>query len=246
MSLYNIVILDCNYQIPSLLKEHGTHGNIYHRYIQKLTADDSRQINIDIFVTIDQQLPKDHNDYHAVIITGSKFSTYEDLPWIQPLEEFIQRCYQAEIKLFGACFGHQIIAQALGGKVKKAINGWGLGITQSDITQQEPWMQPYQESLELAHVHQDQVIKVPPAANIYSSSQHCAIEGFYIGNKVLTHQGHPEFSTDFLEQLLDVKQSEYHFSNTVYKSAKNSLCKNNNGIIFGQWLYNFLIDSAKQ
>ena len=63
--------------------------------------------------------PEGIHDADGWLITGSRHGAYEDHPWIPPLEEFIRDAYAAQVPLVGICFGHQIIAQAMGGKVEK-------------------------------------------------------------------------------------------------------------------------------
>ena len=68
------------------------------------------------------------------IITGSKSSVYDDKSWIRDLEGLIQTLHAKRKKMVGICFGHQIIAKALGGLVSKSEKGWGVGINVYDLT----------------------------------------------------------------------------------------------------------------
>ena len=72
--------------------------------------------------------PRDLNECNAYLITGSKASAYDDDQWIHDLKKFIQRLHQNKKKLVGVCFGHQIIAEALGGSVRKSPTGWHAGV----------------------------------------------------------------------------------------------------------------------
>ena len=72
------------------------------------------------------------------IVTGSAFGAYEDHAFIPPLEDFIRANYKADVPMAGICFGHQIMAQALGGKVEKFSGGWGVGYTNYEMPDQLP------------------------------------------------------------------------------------------------------------
>ena len=97
------------------------------------------------------------------LITGSRHAVYEDHPFIAPLEDADAR-YAASVPLVGVCFGHQMIAQAMGGKVVKFAGGWSVGRQVYDFGG---------EPLALNAWHQDQVVERPPGAQVVASSPFC-------------------------------------------------------------------------
>lgn len=127
------------------------------------------------------------------LITGSRHAAYEDHVWIPPLEAFIRAVYAAKVPLVGICFGHQIIAQALGGKVAKFEGGWSVGPTTYKIEG---------EDLSLNAWHQDQVIALPPEAQVIGASDFCQYAALVYGDTVYTVQPHPEFGADMIDFLL--------------------------------------------
>lgn len=128
------------------------------------------------------------------LITGSKHGVYEDHDWIPQLEELVQKIYAANIPLVGICFGHQIMAQALGGKVEKFGGLWGIGTQEYD--------HPDGSTTKLLAMHQDQVIEKPPEAEIITSSDFCKMAGLAYKNKAISFQAHPEFTHEFVELLI--------------------------------------------
>ena len=82
------------------------------------------QLDFVVWPVINGTFPGSVNDADVWLITGSPFGVYEDHPWIYRLIEFVKLIYNAQVHMIGICFGHQIIAQALGGKVEKSMNGW--------------------------------------------------------------------------------------------------------------------------
>ena len=128
------------------------------------------------------------------LITGSKHGAYEDHAWIPPLEELIRAINDAGRPLVGICFGHQIIAQALGGRVEKFAGGWIVGRQTYD------WQG---EALPLNAWHQDQVVELPPGAEVLAENDTCAHAALRIGAEILALQAHPEFDHDMIAGLIE-------------------------------------------
>ena len=110
------------------------------------------------------ELPDSPEVADAFLVTGSPCSVYDSDPWIAALADFVRRCAERQKKLLGICFGHQLIAQALGGQVEKSKAGWLLGLHQFDLYQQPTWMIPARSDCSLYFINQDQVITLPPGA----------------------------------------------------------------------------------
>lgn len=138
--------------------------------------------------------PADVHDCDGWLITGSRHGAYEDHPFIAPLEEFIRAAYAAAVPMVGICFGHQIIAQALGGKVEKFSGGWSVGPQDYDFDG---------EKVRLNAWHQDQVVARPEGACVAGSSDFCENAALIYGNRAFTVQAHPEFSDAVVEGLMD-------------------------------------------
>ena len=161
------------------------------------------------FVTWDVEqgeLPSLTGGVDGYIITGSKSSVYDDKPWIRDLEVFVRQLNAERRNLVGICFGHQLIAQALGGEVGKSPKGWGVGVHAYDITDQS--LQDVEgNSLQLLASHQDQVITMPPGAELVASNEHCNIAGMRLGKHLLTFQGHPEFIPGFAREIMTFRRA---------------------------------------
>ena len=127
---------------------------------------------------------------------------YDADPWIAPLMEFIRNAYQSGQKLIGICFGHQAIAHALGGHAEKSKKGWGFGLKTIEIAQNKPWMASQPDQCSLYFVHQEQVQRLPPGAELLGGNDFCPIGFYAIGDQVLSIQGHPEFTLGIMEDIL--------------------------------------------
>ena len=143
--------------------------------------------------------PKDFDGY---IIMGSRHSVYDDLPWIGPLRSFIQEITSQQIPLVGICFGHQIIAEALGGKVEAAEEGWILGVHEYSVP-------GIASSIKSMAYHHDQIVKNPPNIDIVMKSESCANGGcVYQDFPAFSVQPHPEFEQHFTTYLLNISRQE--------------------------------------
>lgn len=150
------------------------------------------------------QYPKDINDCDAYLITGSKHDSFADDPWISTLRDYIRTLYIEKKKMVGICFGHQIIAHALGGKAERCDNGWGVGVYYNKIAAEAsmPWFNGL-KGFNLNVIHRDQVTELPPNATLLASNEFCPNSAFYIDDIALCFQGHPEFSTRYTQALMD-------------------------------------------
>jgi len=141
--------------------------------------------------------PQSINDCDGWLVTGSKHGAYEDHDWIPPLEDFIREVYEANLPMVGICFGHQIMAQALGGKVIKYHGKWGMGT--------QEYSHPDGSKTKLLAMHQDQVVEKPPEAEVIASNDFCKMAGLAYKKRALSFQPHPEFSHEFMEGLIKTR-----------------------------------------
>ena len=183
-----IGILQCG-QSPELLKE--TLGDYPDMFV-RLLADrgfDFRSWHVEAM-----DFPEDVRAADGWLITGSRHGTYEDHAFIPPLEDFIRRAHEAGVPMVGICFGHQIIAQALGGTVAKHQGGWAVGAHDYDFGG---------ETITLNAWHQDQVVARPEGAELAATSPFCENAALVYGDRAFTVQAHPEFDDAFIAGLIE-------------------------------------------
>jgi len=177
--------------------------------------------------------------FDAFLISGSKKGVYDPDPWITDLSEFVRNCILEQRKLVGICFGHQLIAHALGGYTSKSEKGWGLGLQKFDITTQKSWMVPALNRCALYFSHQDQVTSLPVGAELLGGNDFCPNAMCCVGDQVLGIQGHPEISHSLMVQVIERIKEQVGLK--VYSDALNSL---NNGTpdarTVARWIINFI------
>lgn len=158
---------------------------------QRLLAN--RGFAFETYVVVDGVFPGSVTDCDGWLITGSRHGAYEDLPWIAPLEAFIRDAFTADIPVAGICFGHQIMAQALGGTVEKFAGGWSVGAQRYRLQDRE---------IDQFAWHQDQVVAIPDGAEVIASNEFCHHAGLSYGRQGLSVQWHPEFEAPFIDGLI--------------------------------------------
>ncbi|MEM1111695.1 MAG: type 1 glutamine amidotransferase [Pseudomonadota bacterium] len=212
----------------------------YFRELFGAAVDDTAKMPA--YVASAGELPAELDECDAYLITGSPRSVYEDVVWIHQLQDFVQRCFDAGKPLVGICFGHQLIAQALGGKVQHAEQGWLLGLNAIQVREQMSWMSSYQQDCALYYFNHDQVVELPPGATLLAGSDLCPNGMYTIGSKVLSLQPHPEHVrasiVAFLHEIRDRLTPE------EFSKAEDSLDQGApDAALFGAWIWQFLLDA---
>lgn len=155
------------------------------------------------------EMPDGPGAADAWLVTGSRHGVYDDLPWIAPLEAFLRDCVARGVPVVGICFGHQILAEALGGRVVKSDRGWRLGVEEYEFVARPSWMDGEPGRFAMRALHQDQVIDPPAGATLLARSEHCAYAALAYGDPeapdAISLQPHPEFGPDFMDELLTLR-----------------------------------------
>jgi len=184
------------------------------------------------------ELPARPDACDAWLCTGSRASVFDDEPWIHALTRFVQEVHEAARPFVGVCFGHQLIAHALGGRTARADGGWGVGAITTTVVSDRPWMTPAMAAPTLLYSHQDQVIELPPGGAVLATAPHCPVAMLGVGEDIVGIQAHPEFGAPYVRALLVDRIDRIGESET--ERALRSLDEPTDDALVARWLLELL------
>ena len=175
--------------------------------------------------------------FDALIVTGSPAGAYDPLPWIARLEAFLRA--NDRVPIVGICFGHQIMAQAFGGKVVKSEKGFAVGLHDYGVVSREPWMDDV-GAFSIPASHQDQVVELPPQSHVVACSAFTPLAALaYDSRPAISFQGHPEFDPTFATALIEQRKGA-RIDHDRAEAGIESLKRANDRQRVGRWITNFL------
>jgi len=227
--MIRIAILETGAPPSALVGPHGDYPAMFRQLLGEGVA----------FETFDVQADEwpEAGAFDAAIITGSSAGVYESDPWIADLLEWI-RAAKGRTKMVGVCFGHQAMAQALGGRVEKSDRGWGVGLHRYQVVDAEPWMTPAGSTVALPASHQDQVVEKPVEARVILRSDFTPFAGLAWGEDAISFQAHPEFTPAFATELTAGRHDR--IDPTLVEVAVDSLRAANDRAVVGGWIKAFM------
>ncbi len=190
----------------------------------------------DVFSVKDGVFPESIEAYDAAAITGSPASVHDGETWIAQLEGLIREMHVAQMPMFGACFGHQVIATALGGAVGPNPKGWVFGAVTTKFL-------PEDRDVNLFAAHKEQVVGLPEGARVVARTQDCPIAGYRIAEHILTTQYHPEMTPAFFAALVEELRGE--LGDAICDKAESTLGLNVDMESLARWAAAFFEDRLK-
>ena len=262
-----ICMLNADYCVPVVRERRSpTYGQIFHELLAAAahrTALNTKILSTE-FDVVRAEYPPSLADFDAIVISGSANSSYDNLDWIHKLELYIRHVYETEprIKIFGSCFGHQIMCQSLlkdyGVKVEADPNGWEIGVKNiklNDIFRKSFGRtmegtlrtEDVPETMRLQFVHHDHVVipsqaALPPSWVTLGSTQHCAVQGVYEANRLLTFQGHFEF-----DKFVNSETVKFFFPTwapEVLQEALDAINADDDSIVAADMVLRFFLENS--
>ncbi len=229
----SVGILQCGEVLEIFQPQFGDYNSMIEN---KLTAVDPA-LRCRSWRVLDGEIP-DPDACDAWITTGSRESVNDDNDWTMGFCDFVTRVAQTDIPFIGICYGMQMIARALGGKVALAEKGWGVGVAISKVYRQTPWMREPNESINLVVSHREQVVVLPKGAELIAGSDFCPNSIFAVGDHMLGIQGHPEFTTAYSRALMELRRDIIPAPRI--EQGMNSLSLSVDGARAFDWIVSFI------
>lgn len=225
-------ILVCGYSPDAIIERFGKYNSLFMRLLGE------QQFNYISYDVVDSELPGSVHDADAWLITGSKHGVYESHSWIPPLEQLVRDAFAAKVPMAGICFGHQIMSQALGGKVEKFKGGWSVGTVQYTL----PTLTGSSEA-NLNAWHQDQVIEPPEGAQVLGSSENCQFAALKYSDSAVSIQPHPEFDNAYMAMLFQERGDSLPQADR--NDGEQSLGGSLDSVAIADWLRSVLTQSSQ-
>jgi len=190
-------LLICDHVRPEFRGISGDYEDMFRRLFA-----DHEDIEIVAYDSVNGEIPDDPSECDAWITSGSLHSVNDEAAWIRDLEDFVRKVAAAQVPFVGICFGHQLIAKALGGTVVRSERGWGLGVKEVVVRDDLG----IGDSYRVLNGHQDQVQTLPPGGAVLGWNEHCPVSMLGVGDTLLGIQGHPEFEPAYTRAVLESRR----------------------------------------
>ncbi|KAL8799050.1 MAG: hypothetical protein Q9200_007635, partial [Gallowayella weberi] len=172
------------------------------------------------------------------------FDSFATNPWTNALVDFTKQILaQTRVKLVGVCFGHQIVGRAMGARVgRNDGQGWEVSVTDVDLTNEGKIFFEGKDKLSIYQMHKDIVFDYPAGVQPLGSTARCLVQGMFVPGRVITVQGHPEFTEEILREILEVRHEQGVFGDEIYEEAMARVGKKHDGLMVGKRFIEFLLD----
>ena len=230
---WSVGILQCG-EVPESL----SHAFIdYNEMIAKSLIAADPKLTCRTWRVFEGEIPEP-DECDAWITTGSRHSVNDENDWTEKFCDFVEVAAEKEHPFVGICYGMQMMARALGGRVEFSQKGWGVGVATSSVYEQPAWMSQAVDELNLVVSHQEQVITLPENATLVAGSDFCPHSIFSVGQSMLGIQGHPEFTTEYSRALMEARR-EIIPADRV-SEGMDSLAKPVHGGLTFEWIVKFI------
>jgi GMP synthase (glutamine-hydrolysing) len=143
------------------------------------------------------------------VVTGSAAMVTDRAPWSVALGEWLARAIALERPTLGICYGHQLIADALGGTVGKNPHGREIGTVEVELTPEgraDPLLSVLADRPRFQATHLESVLRAPAGARILARNALDPVQAFAIGERAWCVQFHPECDADAIRAYIDARR----------------------------------------
>ncbi|OAX79779.1 hypothetical protein ACJ72_05899 [Emergomyces africanus] len=246
-----IAVLECDVPLAKTKSKYGGYGGVFEALLwssakllnQPDKIDPTTGLEISKWDVVEGDKYPNLEEIDAVLITGSRHNSFDDIPWINRLVDFTSKILaQDRVRIIGVCFGHQIIGRALGVKVGPNEGGWEVAVHDMELTSKGKELFGV-EKLVTPSTNASRYSPLLPAQCYASrSSPVCQVQGMYAPGRFISVQGHPEFTKDIVAEILDVRRDAGVFPSGLYEGGIASVGNDHDGLVVGKAFLEFLIN----
>lgn len=229
-----LAIIETGHVDVELRRYFGSYAEMFETWLRSVEPD-LEFVHCD---PLSGQISQLHTHCDGYVLTGSSSSVLDSDPWIVALRGFARDAHSCGRKLVGVCFGHQLLAQALGGTVQRASGGWALGTMLSEVHRRKAWMTPERAHFRLLVAHRDQVVSLPPHAECLAGNEFCRYGVVQHSENAISLQGHPEHAWQYTAALIERTRDD--LPSEVYEKAMQTVKMPADSDLIARWVLKFL------
>ncbi|KAI1133239.1 putative class I glutamine amidotransferase [Nemania abortiva] len=242
-----LAILEADTPIPPIKAKYQSYGGVFTNMFKRACASLSHPVSLDSQLALssydivsDPTAYPDPETIDAILITGSKYNAFDDDEWIVRLVEFTKSCLDGgRIRVIGVCFGHQIIGRALGAELGRNTRGWEVSVVEHELTDDGKRVFGL-EKMSIHQMHRDAVLSFPPGVVQLAKTDVCANQAMYVPGRLISVQGHPEFTEDMVRELLNMRKYGGIITDEIYQGGMNRVGDRQDGVAVAQAFLRFL------
>ncbi|KAK0390045.1 hypothetical protein NLU13_3618 [Sarocladium strictum] len=244
--VFRVAVLECDKTIEPVRANRGQYVDIFRSLLTRALESEGHDIHLEVSqwdVVASQSYPRPE-DFDGLLLSGSKHCAFHDEPWILSLVDYVREVLHASDKpVVGICFGHQIIARALGAKLGINPGGWEISVDRIDLNEhgQELFGIP---TVQLHQMHRDAVLEVPEGTVNLGGSPSCRIQGLFKPGTVLSFQAHPEFDEFIMEKVVGRRHEQAIFDDAMFESGMARAGLPHDGLLVAQAIWRLFLGTA--
>ncbi|KAF2973513.1 hypothetical protein GQX73_g99 [Xylaria multiplex] len=242
-----LAILEADTPVPGIRAKYQSYGGVFTHMFKRACASFSRPVTLESQLILSSyDIVNDPTAYpkpetiDAILITGAKYNAFDSDEWIERLVQFTKCCLEGgRIRVIGVCFGHQIIARALGAKLGRNTRGWEVSVVEHELTDEGKRFFGL-EKMSIHQMHRDAVLSFPPGTVQLARTDKCDNQAMYIPGRMISVQGHPEFTEEMVREILDMRKYGGIVSDDIYQDGINRVANKQDGVAVAQAFLRFL------
>ncbi|KAI1274303.1 putative class I glutamine amidotransferase [Xylaria sp. FL0933] len=242
-----LAILEADTPVPGVKAKYQSYGGVFTHLFKRACASPPHPAPLESLLTLsahdivnDLTAYPDPESIDAILITGSKYNAFDNDEWIIRLVQFTKRCLEGgRVRVIGICFGHQIIGRALGAELGRNTRGWEVSVVEHELTEEGKKVLGM-EKMSIHQMHRDAVLTFPPGVTQLAHTDVCDNQGMYIPGRMISVQGHPEFTEEMVREILDIRKYGGIVTDGIYEDGINRVADKQDGVAVAQAFIRFL------